>query len=774
MRTGRILHYEILERLAAGAMGEVYLARDVRLGRSVVLKFLTLHGAEGEGRCERLEREARSLAALSHPNIVSVFALEADGDVVFLVMEHVDSETLAQVLGLGPVSPAEVAHIGASLAGALAHAHGRGVVHCDIKPDNILVTEEGQVRLADFGIASLRGVTVDDPATRVYGTPEYMSPEQAEGRPVDGRSDVYSLGVVLIEALTGEHPQPGVDPAAALARHGAREADGGRAAPADLRQVLARCVRCDPARRYADAAALHADLSRIARRFDDAADRRAWRRSAAFAAATTVVALAAVAAWLVLGRPGAVADAPGDAVRTVLVVPMQVRGGHTGDAYMGQALAEAVAIALARASRLRVLPVPEASDSVFEANHALERGAELLVTGNIVRRGGVNHANVSLVDARTRRILWGAARAVADRQLPFFASDVADEIARQLHAPPARLYDHYLYTLRSEALAGSALASDALGALRRQDYLGADSITRRLVERHPREPEGHVLRAFTLLAIGWSEERSPAQRVAFLSALRALREADPHTPWADAFEGLMLHREGRPADAVALYSGLLGREDLTAAARGLILSLRGQAYRDVNDPDAAVADLERAHRLDPTNDMTLVIYSDALGSAGRPAEGLLRARQALGLNPEASYANEGLARALGRVGAWSEALPYADHVAHKQPSRTTLALLATLLLHAGRREEAAAEARLAASYPESDWGAYELARYHALAGDRALALDLLREAFRRGYAEPGIQRHPEFDGLRGDPEFRELVVTMSRRWRPDLHLTAER
>ncbi len=198
--------YEVLEELGRGGMGVVYKARDRQLGRLVALKFLPDH-LSGDHSRERLLQEARAASALDHPNICTIYELgETGAGELFIAMAYYDGETLNHRIARGPLPPEEVLELAVQIGDGLARAHARGIVHRDVKPANVMVTREGRVKLLDFGLAKLRGAT---PITRegaVIGTPHYMSPEQLRGEALDGRTDVWSLGVVLYEALTASLP----------------------------------------------------------------------------------------------------------------------------------------------------------------------------------------------------------------------------------------------------------------------------------------------------------------------------------------------------------------------------------------------------------------------------------------------------------------------------------------------------------------------------------------------------------------------------------------
>jgi serine/threonine-protein kinase len=200
--------YALERELGRGGMGVVYLARDVRLDRPVAIKLLPPEYAANASLRERFLREARTAARLSHPNIVPIHAVEEIGDVVFYVMTYVDGETLSQrVTSRGPLSPADATRLMRELAWALGYAHSQGIVHRDVKPANILIERSsGRALLTDFGIAHATSIEGPTGAGELLGTPEYMSPEQAAGEPIDGRSDLYSLGIVAYFAVSGRLP----------------------------------------------------------------------------------------------------------------------------------------------------------------------------------------------------------------------------------------------------------------------------------------------------------------------------------------------------------------------------------------------------------------------------------------------------------------------------------------------------------------------------------------------------------------------------------------
>ena len=278
----RIDDYEILDRLGAGGMGEVYRARDTRLGRIVAFKVLRA-GADPD-LLRRLDREARAASALNHPHIVHIYDVgEAPGaaGAHYVVMEHVEGETLRRHLRAGPLPIAELVDLGAQIADGLARAHRAGIVHRDLKPENVMVTPEGRAKILDFGLAKVTapladieaGETVSRHATRagtLLGTLEYMSPEQATGRTVDHRTDQFSLGLILHEMATGRPSFRRDTPAQVLAAVIERDPEPlGRLrpdAPAELNSLVSRCLQKDPEKRFAKSDDLAAELAGIASR----------------------------------------------------------------------------------------------------------------------------------------------------------------------------------------------------------------------------------------------------------------------------------------------------------------------------------------------------------------------------------------------------------------------------------------------------------------------------------------------------------------------------
>ena len=244
-------------------MGEVYRATDTRLGRDVALKVLPAEMARDPDRLARFQREARAVAALNHPHIVTIFSVEEAEGIHFLTMELVEGQSLDRCISEGGIAVERIIEIASALAGALAAAHEKGIVHRDLKPANVMVTHDGRVKVLDFGLAKDLSADQHTGATMtsaghtevgvVMGTPAYMSPEQVSGRPLDARTDIFSLGVVLHQLATGKQPFHGNSSAeliSAILRDDPPPVTGVRSdLPADLARIIRRCLEKDPSHR---------------------------------------------------------------------------------------------------------------------------------------------------------------------------------------------------------------------------------------------------------------------------------------------------------------------------------------------------------------------------------------------------------------------------------------------------------------------------------------------------------------------------------------------
>ena len=410
----KLAHYQILAPLGAGGMGEVYRARDGRLDRDVAIKVLPEHLADTAEALARFQREAKMLAAVSHPNLVAIFDVGTDHGICFAVMEFLAGETLRELLGRGTLPLTRVLEIGTAVAEGLAAAHAHGVIHRDLKPANIFLSASGQVKILDFGLARFAtpeplGPTMDylTEAGRVMGTVGYMSPEQARGAIPDERGDIFALGCVLYEMATGRCAFPGDTAAevfAAVLRDQPAEMDAsGTRFPAELKQLVARCLAKRPEDRIRSASDVVTALRKLV-----AGD---GHTSAPASVAPT--------------RP------------CVAVLPLQNYSvTRTETDYIVDGMTEVLIAELARNRALRVVSrttVMQFKDSRSPLGHiARELRADMVVEGSVLLAGSSARITAQLIRADTDEHLWAESYQRELRDVLVLQSEVAQTIAQEI------------------------------------------------------------------------------------------------------------------------------------------------------------------------------------------------------------------------------------------------------------------------------------------------------------------------------------------------------
>ena len=456
---GRRVHqYEIVSLLGAGGMGEVYLARDTRLQRRVALKLLPPGPSFARKELLRFEQEARAASTLSHTNVCVIYEInETEAGEHYIAMEYVEGATLRERLARGPVAVEEAIEITLQAASALAAAHKAKIVHRDIKPENIMLRDDGQVKLLDFGVAKLyaEGASTAERSTlltqpgMVIGTFRYMSPEQARGDAVDGRSDLWSLGVVLYEMLTGTTPFAASAQTDLLVAILSREpAALSRVLPnvSDrLEEVVNRLLFKDQQARYQTADELIHDLEGVRKQAIPSSSKRRmrvpatlWKRLAVAVIAALVVAAGVFYFRNWEAKRSSTSAADEQRRRVVALLPFENLSHDPEQEYFSEGMSEEISGQLSKLASLQMI----SRNAVARHKSALsnlrqigqELGAGSLITGAVRREGGRVRVNVELVDPQTERTLWSEQY---DRELKdIFAvqSEIALRIARTLGA----------------------------------------------------------------------------------------------------------------------------------------------------------------------------------------------------------------------------------------------------------------------------------------------------------------------------------------------------
>jgi eukaryotic-like serine/threonine-protein kinase len=446
----RLGPYEIVSPIGAGGMGEVYRAVDVRLGRSVALKILPPRFASDPESVRRFQKEARAVASLSHPNVVTLLDVGEHEGLHYAVAELVEGENLRARLTGGPLSPREAAEIAAQVAQGLAAAHEKGVVHRDVKPENVVLTPSGLARILDFGLAKKSGSlgeATEDEDTRselltepgiVAGTVGYMSPEQVRGEPVDGRSDVFSLGVVLWEMLTGQRPFRGdshVETLNAILKEEPQPELALDSLPTELAHIVRRCLEKRKDARYHSAADLAHDL-KAAVALPTAAIRavpppppRKGVRGAWVAIAVVLFGVLLVGTFRLM-RPG---RTPASGLpRTLAVLPFRPIGSETPGEHFGLGLADSLIGRLAGVRELIVRPtsaIARYETAVADASQVgRQLGVDAVLEGTYQKLEGMTRVSVQMTDVSRGGLLWSDRIDLPEGRL----FELQDAISRQV------------------------------------------------------------------------------------------------------------------------------------------------------------------------------------------------------------------------------------------------------------------------------------------------------------------------------------------------------
>ena len=463
--------YKILASIGAGGMGEVYRAQDTKLGRDVALKVLPAEMAHDPERLARFHREAKALAQLDHPNIVTIHSVEECNGVHFLTMQLVEGRSLDRVIPASGLPLEQIVEIARALGDALAVAHDKGIVHRDLKPGNVMVTNEGHVKVLDFGLAKdVRAANggdltlTSDSQTQigvVMGTPAYMSPEQTAGRLLDHRTDIFSLGVVLHEMATGRRPFEGTSSAelvSAILRDTPPSVTDARPdLPSDLARIIRRCLEKDPSHRVQTARDVSNEFRDLARQTSQklAAATTSTSSSRAVPAADSgiphadevsgvkrhAIALTIAAILLVIGFAGVgiyLKGSKAGQVDSIAVLPLENRSNDPEAEYISDGITESINNSLTRLPSLRVIPHSVASHYRGKSMDMRKVGDELRVqavlTGSIAQRGDDLTVNVELDDVRNGKQLWGERynRKLAD--LLAVQNEIAREVSQLLRS----------------------------------------------------------------------------------------------------------------------------------------------------------------------------------------------------------------------------------------------------------------------------------------------------------------------------------------------------
>jgi serine/threonine protein kinase/tetratricopeptide (TPR) repeat protein len=444
-----ISHYRILEKLGGGGMGVVYKAEDTKLGRKVALKFLPPELSGDQRALDQFDREARSASALNHPNICTIHEIDDYKGQHFIVMELLEGQTLKQQIASGLVGPEQITAFGIQIVDALAAAHAKGIVHRDIKPSNIFVTEGGQAKLLDFGLAQSLPAVSETTATETLGSVEfvsgtlpYMAPELLRGKKVDVRADIYALGTVFYEVATGERPFRGK-----LATQLIDEILHRRPMPPiclnarlspDLDRIILKCLDKAPESRYQSAKELAVDLRRLSDQASATASVPRPRSIMWLALPAAVIAIVAVLLALDVGswRQKLFGRTTTPKIQSLVVLPLENLSGDPSQDYFADGMTDALISDLSQISSLRVISRTSAMQYKGVRKPlpkiASELNVEGVVEGTVARSGDRVRVTAQLIQAQTDQHVWAKIYERDSRDVLALQDEVARSIANEI------------------------------------------------------------------------------------------------------------------------------------------------------------------------------------------------------------------------------------------------------------------------------------------------------------------------------------------------------
>ncbi|HEY3121220.1 MAG TPA: protein kinase, partial [Vicinamibacteria bacterium] len=735
----RLGPYEVVSRLGAGGMGEVYRARDPRLGRDVAVKVLPEAFARDPDRLRRFEQEARAAGALQHPNVLAVHDVGAADGRPYIVTELLEGEDLRGLLAAGALPPRRAAELGLEVARGLAAAHERGIVHRDLKPENVFITRDRRVKILDFGLAKLAsadgdaadgGPTLTSPGA-VLGTAGYMAPEQVRGAVADRRSDIFSFGAIVYEMLSGRRAfsrASAAETMSAILKEEPPPVDPASDVALALDRIARRCLEKDPAQRFESA------------------------RDLAFAIEAALAARAV--------------PAPREA-RSLAVLPFKELGGGRENDHLGLGLADATITELAGVKSLLVRPTAAILRYHEHAPDPQQAGRELqvdaVVDGSFQRAGSRLRVTVQLVETVSGRPLWAGK-----------IDTTLDDVFRMQDEVSRRIAEALQVELTPEEERRLGRASGPSGAAYELYLKGRLHLLRETPGEY-RIAAGHFEKAVGVdggFAAAWAALADVYSRIAF--------EFEPAGDW-------YAKAQAACAKALALDSAL----PEVRYVRGRLLWTPPAGF----DHAAALQDILAALALRPSLDDAHTRAGVILWHVGLLEQSGRHLDQAVAISPGNELAHGHRAGLRFHEGRFEEALEIAHGVSAWAPHDWVEYVMAQSLLRLGRVEEVSVPSR-----PLSGWASqstlgvlaalrgdraeverriglatsgrtafghfhhaqYDIACMHALLGDRETALDWLGQAARNGYpCGPFFERDPFLQALRGMEGFAKLLEDLA-------------
>ncbi len=806
-------HYKILNKIGAGGMGEVYLAEDTKLDRRVALKILPAEFAEDKDRMNRFVREAKSASALNHPNIITIHEIGESDGTHFIATEFIDGKTLSDYAKANPLNYKSALEIAIQVASALDEAHAAGIVHRDIKPDNIMVRASGLVKILDFGIAKLtenetpeiesEDATAIQSGTSpgmIIGTANYMSPEQAKGQAVDARTDIFSFGVVLYEMLAGHLPFEGKTPMeiiGAVIHKEPKPMD--EEVPGEIERIITKTLRKDRNERYQTTEDLLIDLKDVKQELEfqdklektDSPDKAEPKTqmlkrttfneerqtatnenlndSIALRKSNLHKALLGVLAILLMTAIGLgywfYSKNNAKQIESIAVLPFVNVGDDRDSEYLADGLSENLINTLSRLPQLKVIARTSSfkfrGENIDIQDAARKLGVGAILTGRVVRRGDDLQISVELINTADNTRIWGD---IYNRRVSA-ALSVQEEITQAVSEKLQLKLSGAQERQMAEQITNSPQAYQSYmnGVFFRRKN-GAENIQKAIeYQKQAIALDPSFVRAYTELSINFTtlveigtfspKEGMPPARAAAEKALsldETLAEAHYSLARVRDFEFDWAGAESEFKRAIELNPNLAGAHTLYAE----YLSRSGRF-------DEALREVKRAQELDPLR--TGLVGNEGLifYHARRYDEAIAKKRIHAQLAAENPFAHLELANAYVQKGQYAEAILSYQTSIKLEETTSALIYLGRVYALSGKRNEAMAildKLKTTEKYVSPA----ELAILYAALGDKEKAFASLEKAYtERDFQLTSLKVEPGYDSLRDDPRFKDLLKRMN-------------
>jgi TolB-like protein/Tfp pilus assembly protein PilF/predicted Ser/Thr protein kinase len=766
--------YTIISELGKGGMGVVYKAEDTKLERCVALKFLPPELTEDPEARERFVREAKAAAALSHSHICTVYEIGEEENRLFIAMECIEGESLRQKIARGPLPHAEALDIVIQVAEGLAEAHKKKIIHRDIKPGNIMLTEKGLAKVMDFGLAKALGRSLITKEARTMGTVAYMSPEQAQGRPVDYRTDIWSLGVVLYEMLTGTLPFKGEYDQSIIHSILNREPEPvskhRKDLPKGLEQVIAKSLVKYPAGRYQDMEGLLEDLKALAEGLKPLKARKGLFRGRllglkkiyAYAGLGSVIVLFALALFFFFRQRGLAFD-------SIAVLPFENLSGDPQQEYFSDGMHEALITDLGQLTGLKRV-IARSSIMRFKGSKtplrkiAQELKVNALITGAVRRSGDRVRITAQLIDPATEAQIWARSYERDLTDVLSLQTEIVSAITREVKVKLTPQEETRLASapkVNPQAYEAYLKGRFHLYRMTRTDLDSALQYFELALDKEP-----NYALAYAGIAYVWSGRQQ-----------QGLAPASETTPRVAAAAAKALELDSTLAEVHYMLAAIRtwvywdweGAE--TEFRRAIDLNpnhTEARAYYShllniLGRPKEAMAQIERVRELDPFNSLIQALYGMDLMYARRYDEAIALLRDTLKTSPNDLVALSTLRSAYHMKHMYTEALEvwkasYAARGDHEAEEALALGFKEEGYQGALRRMAETLVARSQTAYV-SPW---QIGTLYTRAGKNDKALEWLEKAYQaRDQNMPYLGVDPIFDTLRDDPRYQGLLRRMN-------------